>query len=205
MGIIDYLFGERKKIREATELADFIDEQSAFLAQKGIYEYSRARAGPHANTLLSEPGFVAAVEKARWEAYPLALSMVGELVEGMLRPQAGEGLADVQHGLVTVVLSVFDRYPVPATIGPEAWAAERTGIENWLRAAGFHHPRAAKDIQAPFAEKYMALMPIHARLRGQDFPTLRNYLKVTLCQIHDRLAARADIAALVTGLSHDAN
>ena len=37
------------------ELADFIDEQAAFLMQKGICDYSRARAGPHAKVMLSEP------------------------------------------------------------------------------------------------------------------------------------------------------
>ena len=40
-------FKRKPPIREPKDLADFIDEQAAFLMQKGIYEYSRARAGPH--------------------------------------------------------------------------------------------------------------------------------------------------------------
>ena len=32
--------------------------------------------------------FSDAVEQSRWRAYPLGLAMVGELVEGVLRPYA---------------------------------------------------------------------------------------------------------------------
>ena len=44
-------------IREPDELADFIDEQAAFLVQKGIYDYARARSGPYSKSLLAEPNF----------------------------------------------------------------------------------------------------------------------------------------------------
>jgi hypothetical protein len=33
-------------------------------------------------------------------------------------------------------------------------------------------------------------------LRGRDFPTVRNYLRVTLCNIHDELDKRMDVLAL---------
>ena len=68
-------------IRNAEALADFIDRNAAFLVQKGIYEYSRARAGHYGKVLFSEPGFQQAVEQSRWRAYPLGLAMVGEVVE----------------------------------------------------------------------------------------------------------------------------
>jgi hypothetical protein len=35
-------------------------------------------------------------------------------------------------------------------------------------------------------------MPIHEKLRGRDFPTTHNYLKVTLCNIHDELTKRVE-------------
>ena len=60
-----------------------------FVAQKGIYEYSRARAGHYAKVLFREPEFQAAVEQSRWRAYPLGLAIVAELVEGVLCPAAG--------------------------------------------------------------------------------------------------------------------
>ena len=54
------------------------------------------------------------------------------------------------------------------------------------------------DIPEPLAEAYFAMMPIHEKLRGRDFQTTRNYLRVSLCNIHDELVDRIDAAA-VTG------
>ncbi len=56
------------------------------------------------------------------------------------------------------------------------------------------------DIPDPLAEAYFALMPIHEKLRGRDFATTRNYLRVSLCNIHDELIERADLAALQRAL-----
>src|SRR5712691_428992 len=63
------LFGMLRRkpaIRDAGELSDFIDENAAFLVQKGIYEYSRARAGHYAKILFAEQAFLKAVEESRW-------------------------------------------------------------------------------------------------------------------------------------------
>ena len=48
-------------------------------------------------------------------------------------------------------------------------------------------------------------MPIHEKLRGRDFPTIRNYLRVTLCNIHDELTKRMDAPALVRDAGRGAN
>ena len=76
------------RLRDGTSLADFIDQNAAFLVQKGIYEYARARAGHYAKVLFGEEGFQRAVEQSRWRAYPLGLAMVGEAVEGVIREHA---------------------------------------------------------------------------------------------------------------------
>ena len=64
MGLFDF-FRRQPPIREVAELADFIDEQAAFLVQKGIYDYSRARSGPHAKVLLGEAGIPGARSTSR--------------------------------------------------------------------------------------------------------------------------------------------
>jgi len=42
MGLLDF-FRRPPPIRDVEALADFIDRNAAFVVQKGIYEYSRAR------------------------------------------------------------------------------------------------------------------------------------------------------------------
>ena len=197
------LFRRRPPIRDIEQLADFIDRNSAFLAQKGIYEYSRARAGHYAKVLFAEQGFQAAVEQSRWRAYPLGLAMVGELVEGVLRPH-GSDKSEQLEALRTIVLSVFDRYPVPPSLGQQAWSEARAELARRLALVGLHPPKPAMDIPVQFAEAYFDLMPIYEKLRRADYPAIRNYLRVTMCNIHDELTKRMDapaLAALLHGQS----
>jgi len=193
------LFGRRPPIRDVAALADFIDQNSAFLVQKGLYEYSRARAGHYAKVLFREQGFIDAVERSRWRAFPLGLAMVGELVEGVLRPYESDRCEHLD-ALSSLVLSVFDRYPVPASLGEQAWRDERAELDRRLRLMGMHAPKRAFDICEPWVDTYFNLMPIHEKLRGSDYPTIRNYLRVTLCNIHDELTKRMDARALAAML-----
>jgi hypothetical protein len=193
------LFRRPPPIADAAALSDFIDRQAAFLMQKGIYEYSRARAGHYSKVLFREQGFINAVEGSRWRAYPLGLAMVAELVEGVLLPHAEDRQRQLE-GLNALVLSVFDHYPVPAALGERAWSEQRAELVRRLQLMGLHAPKRAFDICEPWAATYFDLMPIHEKLRGSDYPTIRNYLRVTLCNIHDELTKRIDAPALATTL-----
>jgi hypothetical protein len=190
-------------IRDRDALADFIDQNSAFVVQKGIYEYSRARAGHYAKVLFREAGFQEAVEHARWRAYPLGLVMVGELVEGVLRPYAADRYAQLES-VREIVLAVFDRYPVPAVLGEQAWSEARAELDLRLGQVGLHPPKRAFEICEPWAQAYFDLMPIHAKLRTSEFPTIRNYLRVTLCNVHDEFSKRIDASALAGTLARQA-
>ena len=176
---------------------------AAFLVQKGIYEYSRARAGHYAKVLFAEPGFQGAVEELRWRAYPLGLAMVTEVVDALSSPPRADR-AQMLRSLDELVLSIFDRYPVPARLGADAWSALRSDLARRLQLIGLHSPKRAMDIPETFAQTYFELMPIHEKLRGRDFWTLRNYLRVTLCNIHDEFAKRADAPALAGALRRQA-
>lgn len=199
----DLLFWRKPPIADLGALADFIDEQSAFVTQKGIYEYSRARAGHYAKVLFSEQEFLEAVDRSRWGAYPLGLAMVGELVEGVLRPHAEADRGRQLGRLQGVVLSVFDRYPIPKSLGPQAWGDARADLARRLQLVGLHPVKRAMDIPEPYAKTYWDLMPIHKDLRTKDFLTTQAYLRLTLCNIHDQFSRRMDAPALVSSLLQD--
>ena len=194
MALFD-IFRKRDPIRDTGALADFIDGNAAFLVQKGIYEYSRARAGHYAKVLFREPGFHAAVELSRWRAYPLGLAMVAEMAEGVLRAHAGDRHVRLES-LVALVLAVFDRYAVPPELGEQEWREQRAELERRLQLVGLHPPKRVMDIPEQWAQTYFDLMPIHEKLRARDFPTTRNYLRVALCNIHDEFMARLDARAV---------
>jgi hypothetical protein len=199
MGLFDW-FRKPPPIRDRAALADFIDGNAAFLIQKGIYEYSRARAGHYAKVLFGEPEFHTAVEASRWRAYPLGLAMVAEMVEGVLRAHVGEERRAAQEALSDIVLGVFDRYPVPAALSEHEWHEQRAELARRLQLIGLHSPKLAMDIPEQWAQAYFDLMPIHEKLRARDFPTTRNYLRVAICNIHDEFTGRLDAPAVAASL-----
>jgi len=196
----ELLFWRRQPIADLNALSAFLDEQAAFLVQKGLYEYSRARAGHYAKVLFNEPEFLEALERSRWRAYPLGLAMVGELIEGVLRTHAGDASEQQLQGCRRLVLSLFDGYPVPAALGEAAWREARAALDHRLQTMGLHPRKRVIDIPEPYAEMYWDMMPMHKEIRSRDFPTTHSYLKISLCNIHDQLTDRADLPALARQL-----
>jgi hypothetical protein len=192
----DLLFWRRPPITDLGALAEFVDERAAFLVQKGLHEYSRARAGHYAKVLFNEREFIEALDRSRWSAYPLGLAMVGELVEGLLRRHASGEASQHLDPMRGFVLSVFDRYPTPAVLGEAAWRDARAELDRRLRFLGLHPPKRAIDIPGSYARTYWDLMPISKEVRTPDFPTTHSYLRITLCNFHDELTSRADLPLL---------
>ena len=194
MGLFDF-FRRPEPIRDDAALTDFIDRNAAFVAQKGIYEYSRARAGHYSKVLFREPDFQNAVEVARWRAYPLTLAMVVEVADNVLHLEHPEQRKLGLEKIIALALAAFDRYPAPSALGSNTWNALRAELERRLKLIATHPPKRAAHIPVPYAQEYFDLMPIHEKLRGPDFPTLGNYLKATLVNIHDELKQRIDLQA----------
>lgn len=200
MGFFD-MFRRGAPIAGRDALLDFLDSQAAFLAQKGLFEYSRARAGPYGNILFDDKTFLTELERSRWLAFPVMLGMVGEAVEGMLRPYAGERRAALLQSLTDGALSVFDRYPVPGGLSAEAWAELRRSVEHDFEQLSFYPVKRAMDVPVRFIDRYVAAMPIHEKLLANDVPTIHNFLKANLCNVHEEFVRRADAQSLVEALT----
>jgi hypothetical protein len=203
MGLLDFLLRRKPPIRTPQALADFIDEQAAFLVQKGIYDYSRARAGHYSKVMLADAGFQGALNRARWRAFPLGLAMVGETVETVLAPPAGGDRRRELDPLIKLVLSVYDRYPRPAELTEEEWAAGRADLALHLERLSTHPPKRIIDIPVPFAERYFAMMPFDKQFLTPDAPTARGFMQLHLVRVQDELMNRMDADAMVKQLSSE--
>jgi hypothetical protein len=199
MGFFD-MFRRRQPIAGRAALVEFIDAQSAFLAQKGMFEYSRARAGPYGNILFTDKPFLAELEKSRWLGFPIALAMVAEAVEGVLRPAAGEQRDTVLKAVVDATLEIFDRYPQPVSLEAGQWAKVRDELAHDLSFVGLHGVKRVMDVPARFIDRYVAAMPIHEKLMTMDVPTIHNYLKTNLCNVHEVFVRRADVDDVIASL-----
>ncbi len=199
MGLLDFL-RRKPPISDAAAVGTFVDENAAFLMQKGIYEYSRARAGHYSKVLFSEPEFRTAVEASRWRAYPLGLAMVAEAVIGVLHDRLGGERGELLRAVNDQVLATFDRYPSPDALSTDEWRNLRAELSRRLMLIGLHPQKRVIDIPEQWAQAYFDLMPIHEKLRGRDFPTTRNYLRAQLCNIHADFAKRLDPPAVAASL-----
>jgi len=201
MNILAKLFRRPAPIHDKDGLGEFISEHAAFVVQKGIYEYSRARAGHYSKVLFGEEGFRRAVEESRWKAYPLGLAMVAEVATVVLEETTALERETVLREVSAATMASFDRWDVPAVLDAATWYELRKALVERLDRIGLHPPKRAMDIPEPIAEAYFALMPIHESLRGPDFPTMRNYLRVTLCNVHDELTKRIDAPLLAADIA----
>ena len=195
MGFLDF-FRRPPPIRDAAALADFIDRNAAFVVQKGIYEYSRARAGHYAKVLFREPEFQAAVRRLALAGLSARACDGGRDGRGRAAAAAAATTAGSVEALVALVLGDFR--PLSGAGGARRTRPGASCAPSWTagcKLIGLHPPKWAKDVPEQFAESYFDLMPIHEKLRGRDFPTTRNYLRVTMTNIHDELTKRLDAPA----------
>ena len=199
MGFLDY-FRRKPPIRDPQALAVFIDEQAAFLVQKGIFDYTRARTGHFAKVMLKDKGFQSALNRSRWRAYPLGLAMIGETTEAVLAPQSGGDRRSVLDPLIALILSIYDGYPKPEELTAEEWSEGRAELALHLERLTTHPPKRIIDIPQPFAERYFAMMPFDKAFLTPDAPTARGFMQLRLVTVHEQLEQRMDAADMARQL-----
>lgn len=200
MGLLDAIFGRTKKITSWSSLEDFIDARAAFLVNRSMYEYSRARAGILAEKLFREQSFKDAIEEGRWRAFPLSIANVAELSEGLLRPGAA-GLEDaLLEAVVTAGRRVLARYPCPTGIPTEWWEDASEVIERRIRLAAVAAPKSPQDIPTATFDEIFALVPIHPDLMKLDRDVVLNHMRGMMVNIAAEADRAIDRAALVGAL-----
>lgn len=196
MGLLD-MFRRPEPIADVGTLEDFIDSHSAFLVQKSVFEYSRARAGVFWEKLFKEPDFKAAVDYARWHGYPIALGNLTEMVEGALRRAAAGREAELLDRLIAIALAIVHRYPVPDGEPSDFWVIQSDWLRGRLADLQLAPPKPVKDIPIGTARQMFELMPIHKTLRGEDFVVVRNHLRANLCRMYEDFDSRLQVGPLL--------
>ena len=153
MGLLDF-FRRKPPIRDAKALADFIDEQAAFLVQKGIYDYSRARSGHFAKVMLADKGFQSALNRSRWQAFPLGPCDGGR----DRRERAGSSRQDGDRAAnsIALIAALCCRSTIAIrsrrSSAADDWERARRDLALHLRRIAMHPPKRIIDIPLPFAE-----------------------------------------------------
>lgn len=204
MGLIDWVlgipayFGRGSVIDSRDKLIEFIDTRSAFLIQKNIFDYARARSGPYFSSMIKEEAFKHAVEVSRWTNYPVGLAALAEIVRGVLFE--GSDRKAINDAVSSAALAAFDKYPVPEVIGEAAWRQARETLLLWLKQIDMHPPKFAKDVILPYAQQIFDAQPIHEELRKRDFEMITAQLRINLVSMHDEFESRVEKAVLLSDL-----
>lgn len=204
MGVLDGLLARvlrrPQPILSGADLAGFMDSRAAFLSQKGIVEFCRVRAGVYWQKLFSEPEFQAALDQSRWRAYPPCYAMVAEMVEGVLRQEAGIRQRRLPSAIEALARATFSGYPVPAGSPDSFWDDAVDLVRERLAATQAGPPRPVRELPDPLARLVFEAVPIHPALLTDDYDYIFNFLRMNLLRAHEDLLQAADRAAIVDDL-----
>ncbi|MBY0530488.1 MAG: hypothetical protein K2P86_00805 [Xanthobacteraceae bacterium] len=204
MSVVDWVlgipayFGRKPPLDTREKLIEFLDTRAAFLIQKNIFDYARARSGPYFSQIIKEQAFMRSVEVSRWTGYPTGLVALAEIVRGVLFNYAER--KPLSDAISSAALAAFDKYPVPEVIGEETWKKARETLVGRLAQIDSHPPKFAKDVILPYAQILYDSQPIHEELRKRDFEMIQAQLRVNLVTMHDEFEKRAQKTALLNDL-----
>jgi hypothetical protein len=186
-------------VAAAHELADFLAAQTAYVAQRSVLEYCRARAGLNWDKLFEERLFLESFELCRWEAYAIVLAEVAELALIRLRRDGAADPASCLPGLVAAARGALLRHPVPGH--RTSWADAAFAIDQHLARAVLAAPRPVHLLGFQSADAVYDLLPIHADLRPEDREMFQNSVRFAICRVFDATAREFNVAALEAALS----
>jgi hypothetical protein len=186
-------------VTTASELAEFLGAQTAYIAQRSVIEYCRARTGLNWDKLFAEPSFLDRLEVCRWEAYAVVLAEVAELALIRLRRYGAADPTTYLAGLVLAAHAALLRHPVPAH--RTSWTDAADFIEQHLARALIAAPRPVHLLGLHSADVIFDLLPIHAELRRQDRMMFQNSVRFAICGAFDEMTRRFDVPALEASLA----
>jgi hypothetical protein len=194
------LLGRRRwpPVTAGQELADFLGAQTAYVAQRSVIEYCRARTGLNWDKLVSEQLFLDRLEACRWEAYAIVLAEVAELALIRLRRDGAADPETYLPGLVAAAHAALLRHPVPGH--RTSWADSAEAIERHLAHALLAAPRPVHLLGLHSADAIFDLLPIHADLRPEDREMFQNSVRFAICGAFDATARCFDVPALEASL-----
>jgi hypothetical protein len=188
----------KPKIATLDQLTEFMAAQSAFVAQKCTIDYCQARSGLLWPKLEKEKAFREALDHARWEAYPMVLSDVGVMVEGLTRPVLKPAaLLPFASWLAQIYADCLNRYGPPKHRGPDAtWDEDVAKFRRRLGQVQLAAPRPVHEVGGESGGALHRLMPIHPDLTRQDATMIGNNVKLRLCRVYEDLERQADLSAI---------
>lgn len=187
-------------IADRAALKAFMEARAAFIAQKGIIEFCRVRAGVYWQKLFTEDEFRTALNYSCWVAFAPALALVSEMVEGALRGAAGAARPRIAAEVEVLAREVYLSFPPPDGMDDAQWAARFAIVSERLADAAGRPAQPVRAMPRGLADLIFEALPIHPSIVKNDADYIHNNIRMNLLRAHDDLLAAADLPALVRDL-----
>ena len=199
-GLRDLLpnMGAREPIRTQAQLAEFLGERAAYVAQTSLYGYLKTRMGTQYAQIFQDPSFQPALTTAREAAF---FGCLADLVihatailrsnGGLTEPQAGDMARDLFRQAASHALRELDCDIAPALT---EFAARVTELD-W---------ESASDPRVTFQSSEQVLAaaaPVIDSYREADREIIENSVKFRWIDIRRQLGERLDAKAVTDQMS----
>jgi hypothetical protein len=198
--LLKRVFERRPLVDDRAGLGGFLDSRAAFMAQKGIVEFCRVRAGVHWQALFREPEFGAALSRSCWLAYAPCLSMVAEMVDSNLREAAGLDRPRMTAALSGLAQTVYAGYPVPHGFTADEWAARFSIVRARLEEIVGTPALPVRQMHLKMGRLVFESLPLHRHIVSHDADYILNNLRMHLIRAHDDFTDIANRPQLVASL-----
>lgn len=185
-------------VSDLPALDDFLAGEAAYLAQKTVIGYCRVKTMLDYEKLMTEPGFRDVQDICRWEAYASALGDVLIVAEGYLRPDEPAARSRLADRLAASYDRLIDR-DLPAH--RQDWSDAKAAFAvRFAAARQLATPEAPDAVITGTARLIYENVPIHDRLKREDFVVIRGDLRLHMLAMQAAMLKRFRRAVLQAAL-----
>lgn len=178
-------------------LRALIVAEASRTAQKATMGYCRVKAGTNVDLLFREAIFLEALECSRWTAFGLVLADLCLVAEGFLRPRA----TGREDDLARWIEGVYDFVATTHVRGDCAsWEPAQAEFRIRLARARLAAPVPADRIGGDTAQRVYDGLPVHPRLRREDFELVENLMRFGYVGFREDMERRVDSGAVLAHL-----
>ncbi len=191
----------RRRIEDVTGLEHFVGHETARLTQKSTTGYCRTKAGSNGELLFKEKNFIHAMEVCRWNGFGVTLADMLLITEGYLREsaEAAGKMTEMTDWLLVFHYRHIQQFSNPGR-GPEGWSADIDEMRQRLARAQMVPPIPAANVGFDSAKRIWDWLPVHPRLRIDDFELVQNCLRFGHVSFRQEMERLVDPEAVVATL-----
>ncbi|MBL8672619.1 MAG: hypothetical protein JNK11_18320 [Alphaproteobacteria bacterium] len=192
------IVGSAAPIATGAALGSFLSGHAAFIAQRTVLDYCRAKTGLFSYALFEEEAFKLAYDKCRWEGYAAVMGDLFLVAEGHLREDGTDGAR-----IVEPLVALYRRHlteKAPPDHRAQGWDDVLAAFESRLRLSVAARPKSPAESVSASAHQIFVNLPIHHIYSSRDEEVILGSVQFRALAMWQELQRRVDRAAVAADL-----